>query len=113
MANTPSLTGQTPDHQQMNRSNDPAETAAMDADAPAAAMESRRQRLAGSAVGIGSVGFDEAGAYDVGAGAEPEAIVETEAAPAVGSWDMGEDPELSRLRAGGLAPGEAEPPADD
>jgi hypothetical protein len=31
------------------------------------AMASRRQRLTGSAVGVGSVGFDESGAFDVGA----------------------------------------------
>lgn len=57
-----------PDHQQMDRSNDPTITAAMDEAAPEMAMESRRQRLTGSAVGVGSVGFDEDGAFDVGAG---------------------------------------------
>ena len=31
-------------------------------------MDSRRERLAGSAVGVGSIGFEEAGVYDVGAG---------------------------------------------
>ena len=39
----------------------------MDAAAPEAALASRRQRLTGSAVGVGSVGFDETGAFDVGA----------------------------------------------
>ena len=53
--------------QQMDRSNDPATTAEMDAAAPEAALASRRQRLTGSAVGVGSVGFDETGAFDVGA----------------------------------------------
>ncbi|MFN3876964.1 MAG: Tat pathway signal protein [Brevundimonas sp.] len=53
--------------QQMDRSNDPETTAEMDAAAPEAAMASRRQRLTGSAVGVGSVGFDESGAFDVGA----------------------------------------------
>ena len=53
--------------QQMDRSNDPEITAEMDAAAPQAALASRRQRLTGSAVGIGSVGFDETGAFDVGA----------------------------------------------
>lgn len=53
-------------HQQMDRSNDPETTREMDAEAPELAMRSR-QRLAGSAVGVGSVGFDESGAFDVGA----------------------------------------------
>lgn len=53
--------------QQMDRSNDPEITAEMDAAAPQAALASRRQRLTGSAVGVGSVGFDETGAFDVGA----------------------------------------------
>jgi hypothetical protein len=67
MARTPAETAPTPlDHQQMDRSNDPAETAAMDAAAPEQAMASRRQRLTGSAVGVGSVGYDEDGAFDVG-----------------------------------------------
>lgn len=56
----------TPEHQQMNRSNDPKVTAAMNVAAPAEAMASRRQRLTGSAVGVGSVGFGESGAFDVG-----------------------------------------------
>lgn len=55
-----------PDHQQMDRSNDPEITRAMDAAAPELAMVSRRQRLTGSAVGVGSVGFAEDGAFDVG-----------------------------------------------
>ncbi|GAA0869051.1 hypothetical protein GCM10009116_08870 [Brevundimonas basaltis] len=49
----------------MDRSNDPDVTRAMDEAAPAVAMASR-QRLTGSAVGVGSVGFDETGAFDVG-----------------------------------------------
>ena len=53
--------------QQMDRSNDPETTAEMDAAAPQAALASRRQRLTGSAVGVGSVGFDDPGAFDVGA----------------------------------------------
>lgn len=65
----PDLTRPTPaDHQQMNRSNDPEVTKALDAAAPELAMESRRQRLTGSAVGVGSVAFDDPGAFDVGAG---------------------------------------------
>lgn len=65
------------EHQQMDRSNDPEVTRAMDAAAPEVAMASRRQRLTGSAVGVGSVGFDESGAFDVGAG---EAVEPDEAA---------------------------------
>lgn len=52
--------------QQMDRSNHPETTREMDAAAPEAALASR-QRLTGSAVGVGSVGFDESGAFDVGA----------------------------------------------
>jgi hypothetical protein len=73
MADTPSLTEPTPaDHQQMDRSNDPETTAQLDAEAAAAAMQSGRQRLTGSAVGVGSVAFDDPGAYDVGAGSDPQ-----------------------------------------
>jgi hypothetical protein len=38
----------------------------MDADAASEAMRSRHQAFTGSAAGIGSVGFDERGAFDVG-----------------------------------------------
>jgi hypothetical protein len=55
----------------MDRSNDPAVTRAMDEEAPNQAMHSRRQRLTGSASGVGSVGFDDDGAFDVGAGRPP------------------------------------------
>lgn len=66
MARTGSETTPTPpDHQQMDRSNDPEITRAMDEAAPEQAMVSR-QRLAGSAAGVGSVGLDEDGAFDVG-----------------------------------------------
>jgi hypothetical protein len=67
MARTGSETRPTPpDHQQMDRSNDPEITRAINEAAPELAMASRRQRLTGSAVGVGSVGFDENGAFDVG-----------------------------------------------
>ena len=75
MTRSPNGVAPTPaEGQQMNRSNDPEITAALDDIAPEAAMDSRRERLAGSAVGVGSVGFEETGAYDVGAGrpAEPK-----------------------------------------
>jgi len=68
MPRTPNLTQAAPARQQMDRSNDPEEARAMEAAAPAAAMASRRQRYAGSATGVGSVGFEETGAFDVGAG---------------------------------------------
>lgn len=67
MARTGSETTPTPaDHQQMDRSNHPEITRAMNEAAPELAMVSRRQRLTGSAAGVGSVGFDEDGAFDVG-----------------------------------------------
>ena len=74
MARTGSETTPTPaDHQQMDRSNDPEITREMDEAAPQAALSSRRQRFAGSATGVGSVGFDEKGAFDVGdPDADPE-----------------------------------------
>ena len=53
--------------QQMDRSNDRETTRKMDVAAPKAAMISRRQRLTGQATGVGSVGFQEDGAFDVGA----------------------------------------------
>jgi len=56
----------------MNRSNDPAETRAMDEAAPELAMTSRRQRFAGFAHGVGSIGFEEPGVFD-GADDEDEA----------------------------------------
>lgn len=71
MNRTPGPTAPTPaDHQQMDRSNDPELTAEMDANAAKAAMTSRRQRLTGSAVGVGSVEFDDPGAFDVGEGSD-------------------------------------------
>ena len=60
----------TPDHQQMDLPNDPEEAARLKAAAPELAMASRRQRLTGSATGVGSIGFDESGAFDVGADEE-------------------------------------------
>jgi len=75
MARTPAETTPThPDHQQMDRSNDPEVTRAMDEAAPEVAMASRRQRLTGSATGVGSVGFDESGAFDVG---DPDHLPQT------------------------------------
>jgi len=68
MARTGSETTPTPaDHQQMDRSNDPEETRRLDAAAAETSMITRHAR-AGSAVGVGSVAFDDPGAYDVGDG---------------------------------------------
>ena len=69
-----------PDHQQMDRSNDPEITRALDKAAPELAMESRRQRLTGSAVGVGSVGFEEEGAFEIG-GDDPHDDPIVEASP--------------------------------
>ncbi|MDQ8030216.1 hypothetical protein [Brevundimonas sp. GCM10030266] len=55
----------TPDHQQMDLSNDPEEAARLKAAAPELAMASRRQRLTGSAAGVGSVGFGESGVFEI------------------------------------------------
>jgi len=63
----------TPEHQRMDLSNDPDEARRRAAAAPSEALHSRRQRLTGSAAGVGSVGFDEPGAFDVGAdGHDPQ-----------------------------------------
>ena len=83
MARASSLTAPTPaDGQQMDRSNDPEVTAEMDSAAPEAAMASRRERFAGSAAGVGSVGFEEDGAFDAGAGErDPQDAPVTDAPP--------------------------------
>lgn len=53
------------DHQQMDRSDDPVETARMDVEAAANALSSRHEGLAGSAVGTGrgTLGFADPGAF--------------------------------------------------
>jgi hypothetical protein len=55
----------TPDHQQMDLSNDPEEASRLLETAPERALESRRQRLTGSAEGVGSVGFDDPGVFEI------------------------------------------------
>jgi hypothetical protein len=55
----------TPDHQHMDLSNDPEEAKRLLETAPERALESRRQRLTGSAEGVGSVGFDEEGVFEI------------------------------------------------
>ncbi len=104
MPRTPNLTQAAPARQQMDRSNDPDEARVLEAAAPQAAMASRRQRFAGSAAGVGSVGFDEDGAWDVGAGgasAEPVPGPVPQPAP---SRSPGDTPAEDQLRAGGVGP---------
>ena len=60
----------------MDRSDDPEISAALDEVAPDMAMDSRRQHLTGSATGVGSVGFEETGAFDVGDGETPDGLDE-------------------------------------
>jgi hypothetical protein len=106
MARTGSETTPTPaDHQQMDRSNDPAVTAEMNALAPAVAMTSRHQRLTGSAHGVGSVGFDDPGVFDVGAGpdAPPPELYDTHALPEPGH-PRGDSGAQERLGSGGVSP---------
>lgn len=55
----------TPDHQHMDLSNDPEEAKRLIETAPERAMESRRQRLTGSAEGVGSVAFDDPGVFEI------------------------------------------------
>lgn len=81
MARTPMDAPLTPEHQQMNRSNDPEITKALDAAAPELAMASR-QGLTGSAVGVGSVAFDDPGVFSVGSdGEEPQEQAVAKAPP--------------------------------
>lgn len=112
MANTPNLTEPTPPRQQMDRPHDPAARAAMDRDAGKLAMASEHHAFAGAAQGVGSVEYDDPGAYDVGAGTAPQAIRGDEAAIGGESWDLGDDADRDRVRAGGLAPGQPEPRED-
>jgi len=104
MARTPNLTQAAPERQQMDRSNDPQAARRMDEAAPAEAMRTQRQHLTGEATGVGSVAYDDPGAFDVGAGARP--LEGRVIGPPV---DEGHDPdtsvEESRLRDGGVGPG--------
>ena len=59
-----------PATEQIDRPEDPAEREAMDAEAAALAMKSDHQAFTGAATGVGSVGFDEPGAFGVGAEVE-------------------------------------------
>ena len=102
MAETPNLTKAAPGHRQMDRPHDPEERARMDREAPRLAMNSDHHALAGSAAGVGSVEYDDPGAFDVGAGRRPRAAIDVERTGPL----AGDPAERDRLRAGGLAPGE-------
>lgn len=104
MPRTPNFTQAAPARQQMDRSNAPEEARAMEAAAPAAAMASRRQRYAGSATGVGSVGFDEDGAWDVGAGGAPAEPVSAPVSAPAPFHGPGDGPTDDQLRAGGVGP---------
>lgn len=67
MANTPGPTQPSPPRRQMERARVAGDPRTFDATAAEAAMQSR-QRLTGEATGVGSIDFDESGAFDVGAG---------------------------------------------
>lgn len=95
--------------EQMDRPVDPTAREEMDQDAASLAMRSDHHALAGSAQGVGSIAFDDPGAYDV---ARPEARPERRINPdraARPHSDPNPDLETSRLRVGGLAPGEGGP----
>lgn len=105
MAETPNPTRSAPEHGQMDRPYDPEERARMDREAPQLAMGDGHNALAGSAAGVGSVEYDDPGAFDVGAGRRPQATIDIEGSAPLGR----ETAELDRIRAGGLAPGESAP----
>ena len=59
-----------PPTEQIERPADPAERAEMDEHAAELAMQSDHQAFTGAATGVGSVEFDDPGAFSVGA--DPE-----------------------------------------
>ena len=61
---------QNPPVEPADRPEDAAESELTEAEAAALAMKSGHQAFAGSATGVGSVGFDEPGAFGVGAKVE-------------------------------------------
>ena len=109
MAETPNLTKAAPGHGQMDRPYDPEERARMDREAPELAMGDGHNALAGSAAGVGSVEYDDPGAFDVGSGRRPQSTREGPVNTGPDGYDSGDPAELDRIRAGGLAPGEALP----
>ena len=62
-----------PPEEQIERPGDAAERAEMDARAAELAMSSQHHAVTGAATGVGSVDFDDPGAFGVGAGAETPA----------------------------------------
>ena len=113
MAETSNLTKAAPEHGQMDRPYDPEERARMDREAPQLAMASDHHALAGSAAGVGSVEYDDPGAFDVGTGRRPQATREGPVITGPDGYEPGDPAELDRIRAGGLAPGEALPQRDE
>jgi len=59
-----------PAEEQIERPQDPAERAQMNADAAALAMQSNHQAFTGAATGVGSVEFDDPGVFGTGARVE-------------------------------------------
>ena len=108
MPRTPSETEGAPPSGQMNRPYDPEERARMDREGPRLAMHSDHHARAGSAAGVGSVAYDDPGAYDVGTGDRPQVIAGEPRAFGESSFDPGDSAEADRIRAGGLGPGGAD-----
>ncbi|MEH6665964.1 MAG: hypothetical protein V7678_14025 [Brevundimonas sp.] len=95
--------------EQMDRPVDPEARESMDQQAARLALRSDHHALAGSSQGVGSVGFDEPGAYDVSRPAvRPDHHINPDPA-ALPHADPDPSAEVSRVRAGGLAPGEHAP----
>ncbi|MBA3999472.1 MAG: hypothetical protein C0461_02655 [Brevundimonas sp.] len=90
----------------MDRPIKPVEREVMNREAATLAMRSHHHAFAGSAQGVGSVAFDDPGAYDVSQPAvQPEQRLNSDPAATPHS-DPCPSAEASRIRAGGLAPGE-------
>jgi hypothetical protein len=70
-----------PDVEQFDRAHEPERRRAMDRDGPIEAMRSEHQSFAGAAEGIGSVGYDDPGAYDVVAATRARLNQATSAGP--------------------------------
>lgn len=92
--------------EQRDSAADPADREAMDREGAELAMQSDHHAFAGSAQGIGSVAFDDPGAYDVTRpNARPERRLNSDPA-AIPHSESHPDAETRRIRAGGLAPGD-------
>lgn len=110
MAQTPNLTKAAPPRGQMDRPYDPEERARMDREAPRLAMGDGHNALAGSAAGVGSVGYDDPGAFDVGSGKR----VAPDDAEGVGpdGYRTGDFAELDRTRSDEPRPDRDGPPIE-